>query len=420
MAHSTQTHQHTFENGLTLVAQEMPWLQSAAFTMAFPAGCRFDPSHQLGMANFTCEMVFRGGGQFDNRGLVEELEGLGCDYYSTCGVYHTFFGGALPAEGLESAMRVYAEVINEPHFPEAQLEDGRNACLQDIQALDDDLPGKTTLESRLRFYGDPYGRNSDGTLEAVSAMRIEELKEFYQRHYQPQGMLIAVAGKFNWPTIRQLVAELFGRKSAQDASEPTVRGGERGYRHLEFPSNQTYISLAWPGLPFRDENYYLLRGAIGVLSDGMSSRLFREVRERRGLCYSVGAHCHAILDRGAVFGYSATTTQSAQQTLDVMLEQIGLLSQGITQSELERMQVQFRSGLVMQQESCRSRVSALAGDLFHLGRIRSMEEIQNQIQSLTVQGINDYLASNPLGPFDIVTLGEMPLEITGAIPTTAT
>lgn len=420
MAQPSQTHQQTLENGLTLVAQEMPWLQSAAFTMALPAGCRFDPPKRLGLANFTCEMVFRGGGRFDNRSLVEELEGLGCDYYSTCGVYHTFFGGALPADGLEQAMRVYAEVINQPHFPESQVEDGRHACLNDIQAIEDDLPGKTTIESRLRFYGDPYGRHSDGTVEAVSAIELAELQEFYQQYYQPQGMLVAVAGKFDWPTIRQLVEELFGKTPSRGQPEPLVTPGDRGYRHLEFPSNQTYISLAWPGLPFRDENYYLLRGAIGVLSDGMSSRLFREVRERRGLCYSVGAHCHAILDRGAVFGYSATTTQSAQQTLDVMLEQIDLLAQGITESELERMRVQFRSGLVMQQESCRSRVGALAGDMFHLGRIRSMEEIQNQIQGLTVQSINDFLASNPLGPFDIVTLGEKPLEIPGAIPTTAT
>ncbi len=419
MKTASATHHTTWDNGLTLVAEPMPWLQSAAFTIAYPAGCRFDPADRLGTANFTCEMVFRGGGPYDNRGLIEALEELGCDYYATCGLYHTFFGGALPAAGLNKALRVYAQVLSAPHFPENQLEDGRAACIQEIQALEDDLGGKTALTARQRYFGDPYGRHADGDLESIEALTLAELRRFYDTFYQPNGMLIAVAGRFDWSALVEQVAELFGTQPPRPPQPPARQAGVRGYHHVAFPSNQTYISIAWPGLPYRDPDFYRLRGAIGVLSDGMSSRLFREVRERRGLCYSVGAHCYSILDQGAVFAYSATTTESAQQTLEVMLEQIRALREGISEDELRRMKVQFRSGLVMKQESCRARVNNLVGDLFHLGRIRSMEEIQQQVLQLTVADINRFLSEYPLNPEDIVTLGEQPLEVGREVPSTS-
>ncbi|MEQ1904916.1 MAG: pitrilysin family protein [Pirellulaceae bacterium] len=411
--------QHTFANGLTLVAQSMPWLQSAAFTMAFPSGCRFDPLTQLGLANFTCEMSFRCGGSYDNRGLVEKLEELGCDYYSNTGIYHTFFGGALPADGLFEAIRVYKDVLRAPHFPEAQLEDGRNTCLQEIQALEDDLAGKSMLALRLRHYGHPYGRNADGETDAVNQITLKEIKNYYQNHYHPQSAIIGVAGNVDWEPLKDLIGQLFADWQPQPVNEPVEAGAQHGYHHIPFESNQTHISIGWPGLAYRDEDYYLLRGAIGVLSDGMSSRLFREVREQRGLCYTVSASCHSIHDRGAIFGYAGTTTQSSQETLNVMLEQIELLAQGVTEKELDRLKVQFRSGLIMQQESCRSRVSTITGDIFHLGRVRTLDEVNERINSLTPAQINRYLENNPPGPFDIVTLGEQPLEVNGAIPTTS-
>jgi predicted Zn-dependent peptidase len=115
--------------------------------------------------------------------------------------------------------------------------------------------------------------------------------------------------------------------------------------------------------------------------------------------------------------YCGTTTDNAQQSLDVLVEQFQLLSRGISEEELQRLKVQIRSGLIMQQESCRARVGNLAGDVLHLGHVRTLDEVSERINGLTTAGINEWLRAHPPGPFDVVTLGEQPLELRDGIPT---
>ncbi len=411
MAHQQLINHHIFDNGLTLVAQSMPWLQSAAFTFGLPAGCRFDPMDKQGLSNLTCEMAFRGGGGYSNRELVEALEGIGCDYYSSTGIYHTFFGGALPAENLIQALEIYLRTIGGADLAESQFEDGRNVCLQEVYGLEDDLAGKAMLELRLRHYGHPFGRNSDGDVQGLESATIDDVRAYFRRYYQPHGAIMAVAGNCDWEKLKAHVERITADMKPDPVEMPKAADEKRGYYHIPFESNQTHLTFAWPWLPYRDDQYYLARAAIGVLSDGMSSRLFHEVREKRGLCYAVSANCHSILDRGAVFGYSGTTTQSAQETMNVFLAEVRGLAHGVRKDELDRLKVQFRSGLIMQQESCRSRVSAIAGDMFHLGRVRMLDEINEKINSLTVERVNQFLAEHVPGPFDIVTLGESELEV---------
>ena len=143
----------------------------------------------------------------------------------------------------------------------------------------------------------------------------------------------------------------------------------------------------------------------------MSSRLFQEIREKRGLCYSVFAANHSLKDRACVVCYSGTTSDRAQQTLDVLIDQLILLQQGIQEDELMRLKVQIRSGLVMQQESCRSRAAAIAGDWFHLGRIRSLDELNQEVNRLSVESINRYLCDHPPRDFVVVTLGPHSLSL---------
>lgn len=411
--------QHRFNNGLTLVAQSMPWLESAAFSCAVPSGCSRERTDQRGLANFCCEMVFRGSSRFDNRGLVEKLEGLGCDYFSSTSVYHSYFGGAMPAVGLLEALEVYADVLRRPRLAVDQLEDGRQACLQEIHSLEDDLASRVLLELRRRHYGDPYGRHSEGLIEHVSRMTLGDIQNFYQTYYQPTDTIIAVAGKLDWPQLLDQIEGLFGDWKPQPPAPLVSSPAEHGVRHIPFSSHQTHIGIAWPSVPYNHPEYYLARGAVGVLSDGMSSRLFREVRDRRGLCYTVSANLHSLRDSASIVCYCGTTTENAQQSLDVLIEQFKLLAEGITEEELSRLKVQIRSGLIMQQESCRARVGNLAGDVMHLGYVRTLDEVNERVNGLTTTAINDWLSQHQPGPFDVVTLGEQPLELRDGIATTS-
>ena len=152
----------------------------------------------------------------------------------------------------------------------------------------------------------------------------------------------------------------------------------------------------------------------------MSSRLFTEVREKEGLCYTIFAAFAPQRDRGAVFCYAASGTETAQETLDITLRELRRMKDGVTENELNRVKAKIKSLLIMQQESCRGRTGAIAGDWFHLGRVRTLDEIKEKIDSLTVGTINSYLEQIPPANFDVVTLGPQPLEMPRGIPTATT
>lgn len=405
-----QIFHHTYDNGLTLVGQPMPWLESAAFSIAVPSGCRFDPSEKLGTANFVCEMVQRGCGNYSSREYIEALEYLGVDYSSSAALYNTNFSGAMQAAQLHDALAIYADVIRRPIFPEDQLEDGRLVCYQEIAALGDDLAQRALQKVRMNFYGATDGRNCEGTMESVGSISLEDIRQCYATHYRPNGLIIACAGKLDWESLKSHVGRLFGDWERKPEPVISLEPAKHGLDHIAHDSEQTHIAIAYPGVAYSHDDYYLHRGAIGVLSGGMSSRLFTEVREKRGLCYSVFASCNTLKDKGAVLCYSGTTSERAQETLDVIIEELQKLAAGIRDDELRRLKVQIRSGMVMQQESCRGRAGSIAGDWFHLGRVRTLDEVNEKINGLTVESINEYLAANPPGDFDIVTLGPQPLE----------
>ncbi|MGA2058935.1 MAG: insulinase family protein, partial [Thermoguttaceae bacterium] len=169
--------------------------------------------------------------------------------------------------------------------------------------------------------------------------------------------------------------------------------------------------IAYSSIPYRHPDYFQAWGAVGVLSGGMSARLFTEVRERRGLCYSVYATCHTLRHLGAVFCYAGTSADRAQETLNVTLGELVRLAEGIEDHELDRLKARIKSSLVMQQESSSARSSSVAFDWYHLGRARTLDEVEQLIDALSSRGINAYLKEHPPKDFTVVTLGQSQLEM---------
>lgn len=407
-------HVHQLPNGLVVLGEVMPWLESVAMSLSVPAGCQYDPEHQAGLANFVCEMVQRGCGQWDSRQYIERLESLGVDYGSSVSVYHANFHGAMPAERLLPALAVFREVLRAPWLPEDQLEDGRQVCHQEIRAIEDDLPQRVMVQLRLRQYGQPCGRWSQGTLESVDSVSGEDIRAFFSRHYQPDGMILSVAGNLDWAELVDNAEQMFGDWTAHPATVVPDHGQTRGTLHIPFDSQQAHIGVACPSLTCSDPDYFLARCATGVLSDGMSSRLFTELRENRGLCYTVSASLHSALNQACVACYVGTSAERAQESLDALLGELTRIRHGASGEELERLKVQIRSSLIMQQESCRARAGSMASDWLHLGRVRTREEIDTLISGVQLDDLNAFLDTRPFGNFNLVTLGPEPLELTHA------
>jgi predicted Zn-dependent peptidase len=403
------------ENGLVLLAESMDWLESAAFSLLVPAGCSRDPEDRVGLANFVCEMVQRGCGSRDSHQFVSDLEMLGADSSASVSNAHCSFGGAVPAENLHAVLAIYADVVRRPHLPSEQMEDARQVCLQEIRSIEDELPQKVFQELRLLQYGLPYGRSSSGTEVSVRAISLPDVQRYFETTFHPAAAILSVAGRIDWPRLKDTATELFADwKPLVDAPAEDCPATET-YRHLPHQSAQTHIGIAYESVPYSHPDYFQARAAVGVLSDGMSSRLFTEVRENRGLCYAVHAGCHSLRDRGSVLCYSGTTTERAQETLDVLLAEIVRLSNGIAPDELQRLKAKIKSALIMQQESSTSRSGSIAADWYHLGRVQTLDELRGIIDGLTCDSINSYLAANRPTDFRIVTLGAQELEIPSAV-----
>lgn len=400
---------------MVLVAEPMPWLESVAFALLTPAGCAVDPADRLGLANFTSEMVQRGCGERDSRKFLEDLELLGADYSSAVSISHSSFSAAMPAENLTGVLPIFADMVLRPLLPEDQLEAARLVCMQDVRAMEDDVVQLVREELRLRRYGEPLGRANHGRIETLEAITIDDVRRCFQQNYQPSDAILSVAGKFDWPALRDQVESLFGDWRPVDAPPLQVHPPLLGHRHLQHDTSQTHIGVSFASVPYRHADYYQARGAIGVLSDGASSRLFTEIREERGLVYSVHASCHSLREQGAVFCYAGTSSQRAQETLDVLLAELNRIRQGVQADELDRLKAQFKTSLVLQQESSRARAAVMAGDWYHLQRVRTLEEVQRVVSGITRETVNAYLAALPPFDFSIVTLGNQELEIPVAV-----
>ncbi|HVX11076.1 MAG TPA: pitrilysin family protein [Pirellulales bacterium] len=402
---------HVYPNGLVLLAETIASVESVAFTFRIPAGTAVEPRAKGGLAGMTCEMILRGAGPRDNRKFVNDLDNLGVERGENVGDAHVVFRGATLARNLFPALEIYADILRRPHLPDDQLEPCRLVALQELAAVEDEPGHKVMLELRRRHFPDPWGRPSQGEQAALESMTLGDVKDYFRQVYRPNGAILGVAGRVDWEKLKDDVGRLLGDWPKLDEPIVEERALPKPSEHLHHESNQTQIGLAYPSVAYRDPAYYVAAAAVGVLGDGMSSRLFTEVREKRGLCYSVYASHGTLLDRGSVFCYAGTSAERAQETLDVMVREILRLAEGIEPGELERLKARIKSSLIMQQESTSARSALLTRDWYFLGRVRTLDEVEAIVDGLSADEINRYLAGHRPENFTIVTLGPNALEV---------
>jgi predicted Zn-dependent peptidase len=402
---------HTFANGLTVLAERMEHVRSAALNFLVPAGCVYDPPARRGLASVLSELITRGAGSRNSRELSLALDSLGLDRDESVGSMHMRFWGATLSRNLPAALEIYADILRRPHLPEDEIDPVKALAFQDLQSLEDEPRQKVLVELRQLHYPPPLGQDRRGTVEDLESLAAQDIQSHYQKHFQPNGMIISVAGNIQWEPIRDLVGRLFGDWQGTDGA--ALKLGERpGKRsHISKDTTQTQIALAFASVPIGYPDYYAALGAVNVLSGGMSARLFTEVREKRGLCYSVWASYQTFKDRASVLCYAGTTNERAQETLDVTLGELKRLKDGIEVEEVERVQAGLKSSLIMQEESTSARAGSLSSDWYYLGRVRSFDEIQAAINALTPAGIIEHLHRYPPDDFTIVTLGPKPLQV---------
>jgi predicted Zn-dependent peptidase len=242
--------------------------------------------------------------------------------------------------------------------------------------------------------------------------------ELHRQVFGPERAILSIAGKVSAEQVMKDVERLFGGWSGPSVAIPEFGiVSPHEYVHIEVDSAQAQIVLASPSVKFGEEGYYSGKMAVSLLGSSMFGRLFMELREKRGLCYSVYARHGANTAYGTVSAYVGTTPERAQESLDLLVGELCRLKGSVTESELARAKTNMQAALVMGEESPGSRAASNATDWWLLGRVRTLKEINDAVSAVSVESVDAFITGHPFTPCTILTLGRAPLEVSSSVIT---
>lgn len=401
---------YTLKNGMVLLGERIDHVQSASFHFLLPAGSAVLPDGCCGASAVISDWLFRGAGHRNSRELIEAVDSLGIHRHASVSANHLNISASLEAGNLNEALELFADIILRPKLDAEQFELSRQLAVSDLEGLDDDPRQKVMIHLAEEFYPDPYGRSAMGKREELQSLTADKVKAIIQQTFHPSQMIFSICGHYDFDAVCQQMETLFSIDDPYKA--PTIEPVYRGRPYVHYPTEgaQVHIGLMTAVPAISADCYYELMAAVSVLSGSMSSRLFTEVREKRGLCYAVGARYRTMKDYAGISCYAGTTPEKSQETLDVIIEQFNGLKDGITDDEMNRAKIGLKTSLIMQCESTSARSGGIASDYCLLDRVRSLEEIRDRIETLGVDDVMKTLTQNPFDKYTVVTIG--PAEIT--------
>lgn len=403
---------HTFPNGLTLLGQPMPEVTSAAMSLWVRAGAAYDTDETAGLAAVASEWLFRGAGDKDSRAFNDALDALGCQHHESVTSEHLQLSAAQLGRNLYDVLDLYADLMLEPRFDDDAFDPCRQLIAQDLDALADEPARWCTSLLRERFFPHPLGRMALGTDASLASLSAPTVRTHARRHINPHGAILAVAGAIDFDRLRDHVEQRLGLWTGENVARPVTLPALGGIEHIEKESAQTYITLAHRAPAIESHDYYPVRVAETILSRGMGSRLFTEVREKRGLAYHVSCSYGCLHDQAGLFTFAGTRPEVAQETWDVTIDVLRNLAQGVQAEELTRAETQLRSSLIMQGQSTGARASALAADWYQLGRLRTLDEISAAIKDVSEDDVLAAVAAYPATNFTALTMGPAAIQTT--------
>lgn len=407
---SEKLDKHVLTNGMIILGEPMEAVESVAFGFMIPAGAAVLAAGFCGAANVISDWIFRGAGDKDSRQLSDALDGLGLHRAGAVNSSHLTVGAALEAGNLQDALNLYADIILNPRLDEDQFEPARQLAIDGVLGLDDDPRQKVMLKLREQFYPNPLGRSVAGDIEELKSLTPAKTKQIVDNQFDVSQTIFSIAGKYDFDSVCRQIETLFGTETGQQTEAISIGTKAGKYKHIKNDGAQVHIGLMVETVKPTEPDYYNARVAVSVLSGGMSARLFTEVREKRGLCYAIGARYHGLKEAAGMMCYAGTTPDKAQETLDVITAEFNRLGQGIAEDEIERAKVGLKSSLILSSESSSSRAGGIGGDYYMLKRVRSLEEIKSKIEETTVSSVLEFLRNNKFKDFTVVTIG--PKEVT--------
>ncbi|MBI4724127.1 MAG: insulinase family protein [Rhodomicrobium sp.] len=376
-------------NGMRIVSHRMAGLETATVGVFVTAGARAETGNEHGVAHFLEHMAFKGTPTRTPMQIAEEIEGAGGALNAVTSSEATNYYARVMKSDVEPGLRLIGDLLLNPAFSDEEMDREREVILQEIAATQD-APDDIVFELALaEAYPDQaLGRSILGTSRTISRHSAADLKRFRHENYAASRMILSAAGAVDHDALHRLADELFGGMPSQ-ASRPVKRAKfEGGHAHSDKRFEQCHVLYAFEGFPNDHESSFAGRMFAGIAGGGMASRLFQEVREKRGLCYDIHAFDWGYSDSGIIGLHAATSPQQLRELTTVALGIFAdLAEEGPTAQELARAKAQIKAGLFMSLESCEARAGQLAWDLMVFGRPVTNEELIQKIEGVTCEDV---------------------------------
>ncbi|HEX8839014.1 MAG TPA: pitrilysin family protein [Sphingomicrobium sp.] len=397
---------HVLPNGLTIAVDPLPSAESVVLGLYASVGSRSEPAPLSGLAHLVEHMVFKGAGGRDTRALAEVIEDVGGSLNAWTSRDQTTFHGRALARDVNLLAELIADLVRHPHFDEEHLEREKQVILSELgESVDspDDLVHDHLFEAA--FKDQAVGRPVLGSEETVRAIAKKDCSDWLQQQFVPSRLVFAASGKVDPAQVLKLAERLFGDLASAEppAIEPASFSG--GVRNDRRSFEQAHWCLAFRGLPAADPHHPSLALFVQALGGGTSSRLFQELREERGLAYSVYAWNQAFADTGLVgIGCAADRTQAAE-SVELARQVFIQTAEGLTQAELDRARAQMEAGLLMGLETAQGRADQIARSIEVFGRILPLDELLEQIRSVSLAGARTAGQALLQGPAAVASVG---------------
>jgi len=410
----------TLENGMVVLTDNMPHLESASLGVWVKAGARSERKTEHGISHLLEHMAFKGTSSRSSLQIAEAIENVGGDLNAATSIEHTGYFARVLKDDVVLAADILADILQNSTLDDGELAREKQVIVQEIGAARDNPDDHVfDLFQEAAYPTQPIGRTILGTVDSVRQFNPDMIRKYMRRNYVGDRMVIAAAGNVNHDGLVRVAAQRFADLAPNGAPDPQRAEYQGGQERLISDHEQAHIVLGFEGRAYNSDGFYAAQVLASILGGGMSSRLFQEIREKRGLCYSVYSFHWAFADSG-VFGVAAATGEDeVAELVPVVLDELRRATENISDEEVVRVRNQIRAGLLMSLESPSARAGQLARQQILWGRPIEMQETVDRINRITAQRVRDvaeqiFTAGTPtlagIGPIsrlaDVQSIGE--------------
>lgn len=417
-------HKLILDNGIRLVAERIPTLKSVTIGIWVDVGSRDEGPAQAGYSHFIEHMFFKGTTTRSATDISREIDALGGEMNAFTTRETTTFYVKVLDQHLPKALDLLSDLFLRSRFGKKEIEKEKQVILEEIRMVQDDPEDLVQeLHTKLVMGRHPLSRSILGRESTVAQISRQDLLRYIAMHYHPEKIVIAVAGNFDLPKLEATIARTFGKYRNPSRAVPSKRWPAElcgGVTMKQKPLEQVHLCVGLPGVAAGHKDRYAVYALNSVLGGSVSSRLFQEIREKRGLSYSIYSFLSGYSDSGTVTVYAGTQAREVERVLDLVCREIRKLAkQGIDHDELKRTKDQMKGGLMLSLESSHSRMNKLAKDELIAGSHTTLEEMILEIDAVTEQQVfhvaqdsfmSKQIALTGLGPLSSRQVGALSMR----------